>query len=188
MTIEQADQDPGRVSRQEFYPIVGPAVQKLELLVPTFHEKLLKVLAEVLTTSGIQNGAITYNHLVEGEVHQSIQVVLGELPTNGGHLLMEFGGDWTVQPEVIRGLPIIANYDGAFFRKRSDKEIEPITKEGDILGPDDPFGLAAAGKDNYWLLYLPPREFPDGGRITKFVAVSGEDVETGKTTLCYAEK
>lgn len=187
MATEQSP-DPGRVTRQEFSPIVGEAVQKLELLVPTFHPKLLATLAEVLTASGIQQGTITYNHFVEGTVHQSIQVVLSELPANGGQLLMEFNGDWTIQPEIIRGLPILANYDGAFFRKRSDKELEPIAKEGDFLGPDDPFGLASAGKGNYWLLYLPVREFPDGGRITRFEGVSGDDVEVEKTILCYAEK
>lgn len=179
-----ADGVEDRVSREEFYPKVGEATESLKALMPTFGERLIEVLIEGLN-HGVSSAELEL--VGNGANPQTFRVKIAREGV-GSHLRVRLEGDWESTEVIPSGLPLIADYDGAFFRKMRPEDEEPITKEGTILEPDSPIGLASAGKGKYWLWRLPPADFPNGGKLTQFIHPSGEDVAKGQSIICYVEK
>lgn len=172
---------PARVTRGEMFPKVGVATEPLKSLIPTFTEKLVQSVIE-----SFDHGATkTELELIgTGENPQTLKVRI-EKPGDGLALRINMEGDWENKPNVPVGLPLIADYSGKFYRKRHLKDVDPISEVSQILAPRAPFALASRGKNNYWFLRLPLREFPKGGEIMVFVCTSGEDVKKGETILAY---
>lgn len=179
-----------RVTREEFYPIVGKPTETLKALVPTFGERLMDGIREALNTPGVTSAILRLIH--EGNNPQTLEVLLRKQGEDSqgedSQIEVEIRGNMEGIPVLPRGLPIIANFSGSFYRRMRPEDEKYIAKEGDILGPDDPIGLASAGKSRYWLWRLPPATFPNGGKITEFVHPDGEEVEPGVTIICYVEK
>ncbi|OGE42465.1 hypothetical protein A3B45_01525 [Candidatus Daviesbacteria bacterium RIFCSPLOWO2_01_FULL_39_12] len=170
---------PVRVTREEMYPKVGKATEPLRALIPIFGKKVIEDLVE-----GFKFGGRNFNLEIQGENNQYLKVSM-EKPENSTLIRVTLVGDWQNKPEVPVGLSLVADYNGKFYRKRTPKDVDPIADIGKTLDPRAPFALASRGKDNYWYLRLPLREFPRGGEITAFICTSGEDVKKGETILAY---
>lgn len=172
-----------RVTREEMFPKVGEPTEPLKALVPTFTEKLIQGVIE-----SFDHGCTgTELKLIGTGEHPQTLIVRIEKPEEGLSLRVTVEGDWENKPHVPAGLPIIADFKGKFYRKRKPEDPDPIAEVGTILEPRTPFGLGSRGKNNYWYLRLPSREFPKGGKVAAFVQPSGEDVEKGQTILLYVD-
>ena len=172
-----------RVTREEMFPKVGEATESLKALMPTFGEGLVM---QVITTfsQGVTKASLELTGT--GKNPQTLKVSI-EKPEQGLTLRVAMEGDWEDKPNVPVGLPLIADFKGKIYRRRKPEDADPIAEVGAILNPRDPFALGSRGKNTYWLLRLPPRQFPNGGRITQFMVPSGEDVEKGETILAYID-
>lgn len=175
-----------RVSREEFYPRVGQPAEALKALIPTFGEGIIGALIGALD-HGVTKAELEL--VTQGDTTQTLRVII-ETPieTGSSHLRVRLEGDWANQEGISSGLPLIADYDGAFFRKMRPDDPEPVTKEGMLLGPDDPIGVASKGKGNFWMYRLPRGEFPNGGRLNRFIQPDGGEVRRGESIICYVER
>lgn len=173
-----------RVTREEMFPTVGDSTDALKALIPTFTEKLIESVVDALKNGGVKRVELELSG--EGKNPQTLKVNI-DREGEGGLLAVRLGGDWQNKPNVPTGLPIIAEYDGKFWRYIKPNEPDPIAEVGNILAPRDAFGLATRGKSDRWYLRLPGDKFPNGGRITTFIQANGTDVEKGKTTLLFVE-
>lgn len=173
-----------RVTRAEMFPRVGESTDALQALIPTFTEKLVESVVDALKNGGVKRVELELNGT--GKNPQTLKVNI-DREGEGGLLAVRLSGDWQNKPNVPVGLPVIAGYDGKFWRYIKPGEPDPIAEVGNILAPRDAFGLAARGKNDRWYLRLPEDKFPKGGRITAFTQANGTDVEKDKTTLLFVE-
>lgn len=185
--VEGKPEEPQRISRTEFYPKVGDPAEGLKAVTPPFSKDLLDASARLVMDSQLSI-TLTYRHT--GDNPQELIVALQNPQQAGGQISIEISGDWTAKPEVLQGVPLIANYDGSFYRRINPQADGPIAKDGDILEPTKPMviGIASARKGQYWPYELDPVVFPNGARISKFLAPDikeGLDVVAGETIICY---
>lgn len=175
-----------RISADEYFPKVGQPEEPLKILTPTFGEKLIEAIKEALSNGGAKRAELELIH--QGENPQTLKAIIENSQEPGGLLKVRLEGDWDTRLEILQGHPLLANFRGVFFRKSRPEDPEPIAEEGQTLAPDDPIGLASAGKGNYWLWRLPETDFPQGGKITKFIHPDGGEVEPGVSVICFVEK
>lgn len=188
---QETKEEPKEITRKEFYPKVGDPAKKLEAVVPPFSKELLNASAQLARDSGLSI-TLTYRHT--GDSPQELIVELQSPQQGGDQISVEISGDWAAKQEVLQGVPIIADYGGpeggTFYRRLNPQSEGPIAKDGDILEPTKPMviGLASVMKMQYWPYELDPLVFPNGVRISRFLAPDlkeGVDVVAGETILCY---
>jgi len=176
-----------RVSREEFYPKVGDSAEKLRAVTPPFSKDLLDAALNAVKDSQL-SVTLVYRHT--GNNPQELVIELRGPQQPGDQIGVEISGNWAAKPEVLQGIPLSAGYDGTFYRRINLQADGPIAKDGDILEPTKPMciGIASARKGQYWPYELNPADFPNGARISKFLAPDikeGLDVVAGKTIICY---
>lgn len=174
-----------RITREEMYPTVGEPTTPLQALIPTFGEEIVRGLIEGVKEGRLSCARLKLTH--QGSNPQCLEVEISGPNSSGAILNIDLSGDWDKQTKISGGLPVLAPYDGKFYRKIKPAEKDPIAQEGQVLEPNDPFALAMQGKNKIWFLKLPPTDFPRGGRISLFVHPDGEDVVRGQSILLYVE-
>lgn len=189
MAREQGPQgELDRIRKPEFYPLVGDPLENLKAIGNVFGERGARIAQDII--DGVRTGEITDASLelrVKGEDAPRLYIALHR--SGEGHdVFVSLSGDWKTREEIPQGYPLIANFDGKFFRKMSSTAEKEIAQEEDIILPDGPIGVAMAGKTNRWLYRLPPREFPKGARLLRFTQQDGEPVVKGETIICYVER
>ena len=174
-----------RVSQEEFYPKVSTSTERLKALVPTFGAKIIDAVSEGINSGHLRKADLTLEST--GNTPQRLSVSLvGK--NSGKELTIVLSGDWERGQEVPEGAPLLANYNGRFWRKAKPDEEDPIAKDRDFIGRDGVIGVASASKVQVWLLRLPPNEFPNGGGINKFlIGNEGEDKKREKN-IFYVDK
>lgn len=174
-----------RVSGREIYPMVGGPADRLKVVIPVFTEGVINAVTNALHEKKFATGAITIE--TAGDNPQKLTVVFNN-PDGTDKLDITLRGDWNQKEKQIEGRPLIAGWDGRFWRKENPEAKDPIAEEHDFILRDGRIGIASAGKNLIWALRLPKDEFPDGGEITKFVTEDGAEVKKGETVLCYIKK
>lgn len=174
-----------RISKDEIYPEVGNTAEKLAAAIPVFGEELVNAVVNALNSGQIREATITLEST--GENPQKLGIRLTN-PTGENNLDIVFTGDWNQKEKQKEGNPLIANYDGRFWRRENPEATEPIAKEHDFILPDGRIGMASAGKNQIWALRLSKDTFPQGGEITQFPIEDGAEVKKGETVLCYVRK
>lgn len=177
-----------RIQRAEFYPKVGDPTDKLRAVTPPFSKALLDAVVSDAKENPQLNFTLRYKHT--GDQPQELIIELSGPQQVGDQISVEISGDWTAKPETLQGVPLIANYEGSFYRRINPQADGPLAKDGDILEPTKPMviGIASARKGQYWPYELDPVVFPNGARISKFLAPDikeGSDVVAGETIICY---
>lgn len=180
-------EDIKRVTRAEFYPKVGDPTEKLETITPPLTKELLDAAIGAVKESQL-SVTLTYRHT--GESPQELIVKLQGPKQAGDQISVEISGDWQSKPETLQGVPLIANYEGTFYRRENPQAAGPLAKDGDVLEPTKPMiiGIASVKKQQYWPYELEPAAFPNGARISRFFAPDikeGLDVAAGETVICY---
>lgn len=170
------------ISREEIYGKVGAPTDVLKVLVPPFTTELIEAISKGLE-AGQRKAELEL--IGTGDKPQVLRYKI-ERPGEGLALKVTMEGDWRDAPEVPRGLPILADFEGTFFR-RMRPDPDPVAVEGKTLEKDGAYAVAQQGKTNIWYLRLPPNNFPNGGVITKFVFPDGIDVIRGESILLYVD-
>ncbi len=181
MTSSEGD----RVTREEMYPSAGKPTQPLKALIPTFGEIIITGLTEGLESGQLASATLRLTH--QGENPQVFEAIIKGKNVTGNNLEIELTGDWQTSIELPKGLPLIADYEGKFYRKIKPEDNLPIAEEGTVLEPNGAYAFAMQGKDRRWFLKLPPADFPRGGKISRFVQPDGIDVIKGESILLYVE-
>jgi hypothetical protein len=177
-----------RVSREEFAPRVGDPAQKLARL-PGWGQSFVPAAIEALKQLGVGSVALRFHHT--GSNPHTLEAVISKPNGGDSQIEVEVSGDWSHENAIPQGVPLIASFDGMFYRRAKPTDTNPMADEGAIIEPDGPIGIAAKGKSAYWQYPLPGRDFPNGGRIAQFTCPNdpkGMEVVKNETVICYVEK
>lgn len=169
-----------RVTKEEFYPVVGDPEEQIRHLEPKLGPDYVEVFLKAIQLRDLVS--ISYRNELTGD-----EVVVRKSGPQGGHMEIVTRSDGEKRET---GTPLMTNYTGRFYRQIKSGE-PPLAKEGDTVSPNEPIGVAAIGKGIIWLYLLPAADFPHGARVDRFTCGLGPEgitVEKGKTVIGYFEK